>query len=46
MNMEPVASLILGWLILKQTLNSTQLLGGAVVLSGIVALAYQRSPRK
>ncbi|XJC78491.1 EamA family transporter (plasmid) [Delftia tsuruhatensis] len=46
MNMEPVASLILGWLILKQTLNSTQLLGGAVVLSGIVALAYQRAPRK
>lgn len=45
LNMEPVASLLLGWIILQQTLNPTQLLGGAVVLSGIVLLAYQRTPR-
>ncbi|WP_394061602.1 EamA family transporter [Alcaligenes sp. WGS1538] len=42
LNIEPVASLLLGWFILQQTLNPTQLLGGAVVLSGIVLLAYQR----
>ncbi|WP_341668800.1 DMT family transporter [Alcaligenes sp. SDU_A2] len=45
LNIEPVASLLLGWIILQQTLNPTQLLGGAVVLSGIVLLAYQRTTR-
>ena len=39
MNIEPVASLLLGWLLLGQTLAPVQLLGGAVVLSGIVWLA-------
>lgn len=42
MNIEPVASLILGWLLLDQVFNGRQLLGGAIVLSGIVALAYSR----
>jgi len=42
MNIEPVASLVLGWLILDQTLNGRQLLGGAIVLGCIVALAYSR----
>lgn len=42
MNIEPLTSLILGWVILNQTLNSTQLVGGAIVLSGIMLLAYQK----
>lgn len=39
MNIEPVASLLLGWAVLGQTLAPIQLAGGAVVLSGIVWLA-------
>ncbi|MAZ70279.1 MAG: EamA family transporter [Porticoccus sp.] len=42
MNLEPVASLLLGFLILGQTLAPVQLLGGAVVLSGIVWLSLMR----
>lgn len=42
MNIEPVASLLLGWLILQQTLAPIQLIGGLVVLSGIVWLARGR----
>lgn len=42
MNIEPVASLLLGWLILQQTLAPIQLVGGLVVLSGIVWLARGR----
>lgn len=42
MNIEPVASLILGWLILDQVFNGRQLLGGAIVLACIVALAYSK----
>lgn len=42
MNIEPVASLLLGWLILNQTLAPIQMLGGVVVLSGIVWLARGR----
>lgn len=42
MNLEPVASLLLGFLILGQTLAPIQLLGGAVVLSGIVWLSLMR----
>lgn len=42
MNIEPVASLILGWLLLGQVFNGRQLLGGAIVLGCIVALAYSR----
>lgn len=40
MNIEPVASLILGALILNQFFNDTQLVGGAIVLGCIVMLAY------
>ena len=39
MNIEPVASLLLGWGLLGQTLAPIQLVGGAVVLSAIVWLA-------
>jgi len=42
MNIEPVASLILGWLILNQVFNGRQLFGGAIVLACIVALAYSK----
>ncbi len=42
LNIEPVATLVLGWLVLGQTLGPMQLVGGAVVLLGIVLLAYRR----
>lgn len=42
MNFEPVASLILGWLLLGQLLSPAQMLGGAVVITGIVILSLQR----
>ncbi len=42
MNIEPVASLLLGWLVLQQTLAPIQLVGGLVVLAGIVWLARGR----
>lgn len=42
MNLEPVASLVLGFLILGQVLAPVQLLGGAVVLGGIVWLSLMR----
>ncbi|QLF94965.1 DMT family transporter [Pseudomonas sp. ABC1] len=41
MNIEPVATLALGWLILGQTLNGLQMLGGGIVLSGILLLSYR-----
>ncbi|MGX5727976.1 EamA family transporter [Metapseudomonas otitidis] len=40
MNMEPVAGLSLGWLLLDQRLGVMQMLGAALVLTGIVLLAY------
>lgn len=40
MNIEPVASLILGSVLLNQFFNNTQLMGGAIVLACIVMLAY------
>ncbi|MDX5377923.1 MAG: DMT family transporter [Halomonas sp.] len=43
MNVEPVASLLLGYLVLGQMLSATQLVGGAIVLGGIVVLSL--SPR-
>ncbi|MER1967639.1 DMT family transporter [Castellaniella sp. GW247-6E4] len=42
MNIEPVASLIMGWLLLNQFFNGRQLIGGAIVLGCIVALAYSK----
>ncbi|WP_028670914.1 DMT family transporter [Saccharospirillum impatiens] len=42
MNLEPVASLFLGFVILGQVLAPVQLLGGAVVLSGIIWLSVMR----
>jgi drug/metabolite transporter (DMT)-like permease len=42
MNMEPVAGMVLGWLILGQVLGATQVFGGLIVVGGIVLLAYRR----
>nr|WP_245904498.1 hypothetical protein [Halomonas lactosivorans] len=39
MNVEPVASLLLGYLVLGQMLSAAQLVGGAIVLGGIVVLS-------
>jgi drug/metabolite transporter (DMT)-like permease len=44
MNLEPVATLLLGWLVLGQMLGPLQLLGGAIVVGGIVLLAYRKQP--
>lgn len=41
-NIEPVASLTLGWLILGQQLSLIQLIGGAVVISCIIAFSQLR----
>lgn len=42
MNVEPVATLLLGWLILGQTFSHMQMLGGAIVVCGIVLLTYRK----
>lgn len=42
MNIEPIATLILGWALLGQQLSGMQLLGGAVVIAAIVLLTYRR----
>lgn len=42
MNIEPVAGMVLGWLILDQVLGGLQVVGGLIVVGGIVLLAYQR----
>ena len=44
MNVEPVAGLILGWLILDQVLGGIQIAGGLIVVIGIVMLAYTKIP--
>ena len=43
MNVEPIATLLLGWALLDQQLGTLQLLGGAVVVCGIVLLTYRRA---
>jgi drug/metabolite transporter (DMT)-like permease len=45
MNIEPVAALVLAWLLLGQTLSAWQLAGVMVVLSGIVLLARLPKPQ-
>ncbi|PRY65355.1 threonine/homoserine efflux transporter RhtA [Vreelandella songnenensis] len=42
MNIEPVASLVIGYFVLGQMLSLGQLVGGAMVVSGIVALSVSR----
>ncbi len=43
MNVEPIATLLLGWALLDQHLGALQLLGGAVVVCGIVLLTWRRA---
>lgn len=42
MNVEPVAGLLFGWLILDQLLNGVQIIGGLIVVCGIVMLATSK----
>ncbi|MNT81444.1 EamA-like transporter family protein [compost metagenome] len=42
LNVEPVAGLLFGWLILDQQLSALQLVGGGMVVAGIALLAYRR----
>ncbi|RUR34224.1 DMT family transporter [Vreelandella nanhaiensis] len=42
MNIEPVASLVIGYFVLGQMLSPGQMVGGAMVVSGIVALSLSR----
>ncbi|MCE0464037.1 EamA family transporter [Pseudomonas uvaldensis] len=45
MNIEPLATLLIGWLVLDQMLNPGQVLGGAIVVTGIVMLTYRKTKR-
>lgn len=43
MNIEPLATLIMGWLVLDQMLAAGQILGGVIVIVGIVLLTYKKN---
>ncbi|MDE3738088.1 DMT family transporter [Pseudomonas resinovorans] len=43
MNVEPIATLLFGWVLLDQVLSGMQLLGGAIVVTGIVLLTYRKA---
>ncbi|MGK3118962.1 EamA family transporter [Pseudomonas corrugata] len=45
MNVEPLATLLIGWLVLDQMLSPGQVLGGAIVVAGIVLLTYRKVER-
>ena len=42
MNIEPVATLIMGWIVLDQMLAMGQIFGGLIVIAGIVLLSYKK----
>ncbi|WP_416139956.1 EamA family transporter [Halomonas sp. HK25] len=42
MNMEPVAALVLGYVVLGQALSPVQLVGGGIVLAGILVLGLSK----
>ena len=44
MNFEPIAVLLMGWVILGQTVAPLQLAGALIVIGAIVALALARQP--
>jgi drug/metabolite transporter (DMT)-like permease len=44
MNMEPVAALVMGYLVLGQVLSATQLIGSAMVMGGILLLGLSKRP--
>ena len=43
MNIEPIATMLMGWALLDQHLSALQLLGGAVVVGGIVLLTWRKT---
>ncbi|UZE25740.1 DMT family transporter [Pseudomonas sp. B21-056] len=45
MNVEPLATLLIGWLVLDQMLSPGQILGGTIVVAGIVLLTYHKVER-
>ncbi|CRM01817.1 MULTISPECIES: EamA family transporter [Pseudomonas] len=45
MNIEPLATLLMGWIVLDQLLSVGQMLGGVIVVTAIVLLTYRTSPR-
>jgi EamA-like transporter family. len=42
MNLEPVAPLLVGWMVLDQQLRWFEMLGAGIVLTGIVLLAHHK----
>jgi drug/metabolite transporter (DMT)-like permease len=46
MNIEPLATLLMGWIVLDQMLSAGQILGGVIVVTGIVLLTYRKSAIK
>ncbi|MSU98308.1 DMT family transporter [Pseudomonas mandelii] len=46
MNIEPLATLLMGWIVLDQMLSAGQVLGGAIVVTCIVLLTYRTSAIK
>ncbi|KAA0968782.1 EamA family transporter [Pseudomonas sp. ANT_H12B] len=45
MNIEPLATLLMGWIVLDQMLSAGQVVGGVIVVTGIVLLTYRKSDR-
>lgn len=43
MNIEPIATMLMGWALLDQQLSALQLIGGVVVVSGIVLLTWRKT---
>lgn len=43
MNIEPLATLLMGWIVLDQMLSHGQIFGGVIVVTGIVLLTYRKS---
>jgi drug/metabolite transporter (DMT)-like permease len=46
MNIEPLATLLMGWLVLDQMLSAGQVTGGVIVVTGIVLLTYRTSAQR
>ncbi|PIB59541.1 hypothetical protein AOA60_14955 [Pseudomonas sp. 2822-17] len=46
MNIEPLATLLMGWLVLDQMLSAGQVAGGVIVVTGIVLLTYRKSAQR
>lgn len=45
MNIEPLATLLMGWVVLDQMLSAGQVVGGVIVVTGIVLLTYRKGQR-